>query len=79
MAKAIVIGAGVGGLSIALRLRNLGYDVEVIEKSESYGGKLRRFEKRDLDLISVQAFLPYLLSFEICFSRQGNLLKMKLT
>lgn len=45
MAKAIVIGSGVGGLSVALRLRNLGYDVEVVEKSESYGGKLRQFEK----------------------------------
>lgn len=45
MAKAIVIGAGVGGLSIALRLRNLGYEVEVVEKSKNYGGKLRSFEQ----------------------------------
>lgn len=44
MARAIVIGAGVGGLSVALRLRNLGYDVVVLEKSNSYGGKLRRYE-----------------------------------
>lgn len=45
MPKAIVVGAGVGGLAISLRLRNLGYEVSVFEKSAHYGGKLRRFEK----------------------------------
>lgn len=45
MSKAVVVGAGVGGLAIALRLRNLGYDVVIIERSGSYGGKLRRYER----------------------------------
>lgn len=44
MSKAVVVGAGVGGLAIALRLRNLGYDVCIIERSNGYGGKLRRYE-----------------------------------
>jgi phytoene desaturase len=45
MSKAVVIGAGVGGMAIGLRLRNLGYEVEILERSQSYGGKLRRFEQ----------------------------------
>lgn len=45
MSKAVVIGAGVGGLAIALRLRNLGHEVVVVERSNGYGGKLRRYEQ----------------------------------
>lgn len=40
MKKAIVIGAGIGGLAMALRLKHLEYDVLVIEKNEYSGGKL---------------------------------------
>ncbi len=46
MAKAIVIGAGFGGLAAALRLRARGYDVEVIEALDEPGGRARVF-KRD--------------------------------
>ncbi len=37
--KAIIIGAGIGGLTTALRLKKLGYDVSVFEKNEKPGGK----------------------------------------
>jgi phytoene desaturase len=43
--NAIVIGTGVGGLAIAIRLALKGYQVEVFEKNSYPGGKLSAFEK----------------------------------
>lgn len=40
MAKALVIGAGIGGIASALRLRKKGYDVTVVEANDFAGGKL---------------------------------------
>ena len=37
--KAIVIGAGFGGLAAALRLRARGYDVTIIDKQDQLGGR----------------------------------------
>ena len=42
--KVIIIGAGVGGMAVAIRLQLLGYAVEVFEKNEYPGGKLTHFE-----------------------------------
>jgi phytoene desaturase len=41
--KAIVVGSGMGGLASALRLRALGYDVEVLEACPDPGGRARTF------------------------------------
>ncbi len=41
--KAIVIGAGIGGLATALRLAAAGHEVHVFEQSDSLGGKLNVF------------------------------------
>jgi phytoene desaturase len=38
MPKAIIIGAGIGGLSLAVRLACRGFDVEVFEKNNHPGG-----------------------------------------
>ena len=38
--KVIVIGAGLGGFSAAISLRQSGYDVEIFEKNDKIGGKL---------------------------------------
>lgn len=43
MKKAVVIGAGIGGIAIALRLRAKNFHVTIIEKSEKPGGKLDEF------------------------------------
>jgi phytoene desaturase len=43
--KAIVIGAGIGGIATAIRLASKGYEVEVHEKNEVPGGKLYLIEK----------------------------------
>jgi phytoene desaturase len=37
-----VIGAGVGGLAAAIRLRSMGFDVEVFEKNSVIGGRMGR-------------------------------------
>ncbi len=37
--KAIVIGAGLGGIAAALRLRRRGYDVTLLEKQDQLGGR----------------------------------------
>ncbi len=43
MNKAIVIGAGVAGLAVSIRLAVKGYRVEVFEKNTYPGGKLSAF------------------------------------
>lgn len=40
MPKALVIGAGIGGIATALRLRKKGYRVTVLEANDYAGGKL---------------------------------------
>ncbi len=45
MAEIVVVGAGVGGLSAAVRLRALGHRVTVYEQASTVGGKLGLFER----------------------------------
>jgi phytoene desaturase len=45
MKKAVVIGAGIGGLAIALRLKSAGHDVLVLEKNEYSGGKIHAIDQ----------------------------------
>jgi len=43
MNKAVVIGAGLGGIASALRLRAKGYDVVIIDQRERLGGRAQQF------------------------------------
>jgi phytoene desaturase len=43
--RAVVIGAGLGGLAAAVRLRVRGYDVEVVEALDQAGGRARVFTR----------------------------------
>ena len=45
MARIVVIGAGMGGMAAAARLRVKGHDVLVLEQSQQPGGKLARYER----------------------------------
>jgi phytoene desaturase len=43
--KVLIIGTGLGGLSTALRLTTLGYQVEMVEQYHQPGGRLNKLEK----------------------------------
>jgi len=43
--KAIVIGSGIAGIAASIRLKNLGFEVDVFEKNAYFGGKLTVFSK----------------------------------
>jgi phytoene desaturase len=43
--QAIVIGAGFAGIATALRLRKLGYEVTLLERLQSLGGRAQVFER----------------------------------
>ena len=45
--KAIVIGAGIGGLGASIRLAKLGYDVTVFEANNHVGGKMNSLQLGD--------------------------------
>src|SRR5436190_2442150 len=42
---AIIVGSGIGGIAIAIRLAVKGYEVKVFEKNNYPGGKLTAFQK----------------------------------
>ena len=42
--RAIVIGAGFGGIAAALRLRALGYRVTVVDRAQRLGGRAQVFD-----------------------------------
>ena len=44
----IVIGAGFGGISTALRLRARGYAVSLIDRLDHIGGRAQVFERGNL-------------------------------
>ena len=44
MKKVTIIGAGLGGLSAAIRLARSGFSVTVLEKNENVGGKVNIIE-----------------------------------
>jgi phytoene desaturase len=43
--KVVVIGAGFAGIATALRLRAIGYDVTLMERLDSLGGRAQVFER----------------------------------
>ena len=45
MTRSLVIGAGLGGIAAALRLRAKGDEVEVLERLPAAGGRAQVFEK----------------------------------
>ena len=45
MPSAQIVGAGFGGMAAALRLKALGYEVTIYERSENLGGRAQVFER----------------------------------
>ncbi|MFT9393359.1 phytoene desaturase family protein [Bifidobacterium sp.] len=44
--KVVVVGAGIGGLSAAIRLQHAGYSVEIYEKQSMPGGKMHQIREQ---------------------------------
>jgi phytoene desaturase len=74
--KAIVIGAGIAGMAVSIRLRRLGYKVEVYEASNTFGGKVKeyRWGKFRFDTGPSLFTLPELLEevFTLCKKNPNN-------
>lgn len=70
--RAIVIGSGFGGLAAAVRLRCLGYDVELLEALDRPGGRARVFARDGFTFDAGPTVItaPYLL--EELFSLAGH-------
>ena len=68
--RAIVIGAGIGGIAAAIRAASLGYEVTVFESANGPGGKLSSFEQdgyrfdRGPSLFTMPHYVDEL--FELC-------------
>jgi len=62
--KVLVAGAGLGGLSAALRLLKQGYDVEIIEKNSQAGGRLNQIRKDGFTFDTGPSFFSMSYEFE---------------
>ncbi len=70
--KIIIIGAGLGGLSAAISLKQAGYDVEVFEKNAQIGGKLNVLTERGYTFDLGPSILTLPQIFERLFERSGK-------
>jgi phytoene desaturase len=70
--RAVVIGAGLGGLATAIRLRLAGFDVRVLERRDSPGGKVRQWRAGGytFDLGPTILTMPFV--FEELFAAAGR-------
>lgn len=68
--KAVVIGAGIGGISCAIRLQSLGFDTEIVEALDAPGGRayVRRADGFVFDMgptvLTVPHFIEELFSLQ---------------
>ncbi|MDP3493035.1 MAG: NAD(P)-binding protein, partial [Hyphomonadaceae bacterium] len=73
--RAIVVGAGIGGLSAALRLASAGYAVTVLERAGAAGGKMREVEVAGAAIDAGPTVLTMRWVFEELFTAAGSRLK----
>jgi 1-hydroxycarotenoid 3,4-desaturase len=70
--KVIVVGAGVGGLVAALLLAARGFDVTVVERAATPGGKLREVEAGGLRLDAGPTVFTMRWAFDEIFDEAGE-------
>ena len=61
--KAIIIGSGIGGLSLGIRLQSLGFDTTIFEKLDAPGGRayVRRADGFTFDMGPTVLTVPHLI------------------
>ena len=68
--KALVIGSGIGGLAMGIRLQSLGFDTTILEKLDGPGGRayVRKIDGFTFDMgptvITVPHFIEELFALE---------------
>jgi phytoene desaturase len=79
MSRAIIVGAGVGGLTAAMKLAHRGWKVDVYEKQAVPGGRCGRIEAHGFrwDLGPTILLMPFV--FEAAFASVGRRLSDYLT
>lgn len=71
MKKVIIIGSGLGGLATALRLSNRGYDIRVIEKASTPGGRLNVLRNDGFQFDLGPSFMSMSFEFDELFKDAG--------
>lgn len=64
MKNVLIVGAGLGGLTTALRLAKKGYKVDIIEKNEQAGGRLNQVKKDGFTFDSGPSFFSMSYEFK---------------
>ncbi|MFF4544236.1 phytoene desaturase family protein [Streptomyces sp. NPDC001406] len=72
MARIAVIGAGMGAMAAAARLAVAGHRVVVYERTETYGGALRRFERDGFRFDTGPGLLPLPAVYRDLFVKTGK-------
>lgn len=70
--KAIVIGAGFGGLATATDLASMGFEVTLLEKNEMAGGRARVFKEKGFTFDMGPSWYMMLEYFERFFAKHGH-------
>ncbi len=79
MKTAIIIGSGLGGLSTALRLKHIGYDVTILEKHSTPGGRLNIIQENGYKFDMGPSFMSMTYELDELFSfiKIQNPIKLK--
>ncbi|WP_031483332.1 phytoene desaturase family protein [Streptomyces bicolor] len=72
MARIVVIGAGMGAMAAAARLAVAGHRVAVYERTETYGGAVRRFERDGFGFDTGPGLLPLPAVYRDLFIKTGK-------
>lgn len=72
--RVVVVGAGVGGLAAAIDLARAGFDVTVVERSATPGGKMREVDVAGSPVDSGPTVLTMKWVFEALFADAGGAL-----
>jgi phytoene desaturase len=79
MKHAVIIGGGLGGLAVALRLAAGNWRVTVCEQGESFGGKMNYWEGRGFRFDTGPSLITMPWVFEELFQAAGGSLREHLT
>ncbi|MFI5552078.1 phytoene desaturase family protein [Streptomyces sp. NPDC051738] len=72
MARIVVIGAGMGAMAAAARLAVAGHRVAVYERTETYGGAVRRLERDGFGFDTGPGLLPLPAVYRDLFIKTGK-------